>query len=57
MRIVFMGTPEFAETILRSLCVAGHDVLTAVTQPDRAGSRGKVVFSPIKKQRDRKSVV
>lgn len=48
MRIVFMGTPGFAETILRSLCVAGHDVLTAVTQPDRAGSRGKVVFSPVK---------
>ena len=43
-----MGTPGFAETILRSLCVAGHDVLTAVTQPDRAGSRGKVVFSPVK---------
>lgn len=48
MRIVYMGTPEFAVPALNSLIDAGHDVLMVVTQPDRRGNRGKVVFSPVK---------
>lgn len=48
MRIVYMGTPDFAVPALNSLINAGHDVLMVVTQPDRRGNRGKVVFSPVK---------
>ncbi|ASS38062.1 methionyl-tRNA formyltransferase [Mogibacterium pumilum] len=48
MRIVYMGTPEFAVPALNSIIEAGHDVLMVVTQPDRRGNRGKVVFSPVK---------
>ena len=43
-----MGTPDFAVPALNSLIDAGHDVLMVVTQPDRRGNRGKVVFSPVK---------
>ena len=49
MRIVFMGTPEFAVPSLRALCEAGYDVVGVFTQPDRPKGRGnKVVFSPVK---------
>lgn len=49
MRIVFMGTPEFAVLSLRALCEAGYEVIGAFTQPDRPKGRGnKVVFSPVK---------
>ena len=49
MRIVFMGTPEFAVPSLRALCDAGYDVVGVFTQPDRPKGRGnKVVFSPVK---------
>lgn len=48
MRIVYMGTPDFAVPALNSIIKAGHDVLLVVTQPDRRGNRGKMVFSPVK---------
>lgn len=49
MRIVFMGTPEFAVPSLTALCEAGYDVVGVFTQPDRPKGRGnKVVFSPVK---------
>ncbi len=49
MRIVFMGTPDFAAAPLESLVKAGHDVCLAVTQPDRAKGRNKEpVPSPVK---------
>ena len=49
MKTVFMGTPEFAEVILRGLCEAGHDVQLVLTQPDRKNGRGKHVrYSPVK---------
>jgi methionyl-tRNA formyltransferase len=35
MRLVFMGTPDFAIPALRALAQAGHEMVTAVTQPDR----------------------
>lgn len=48
MRILFMGTPEFAVPSLRAL-VGEHEVLGVVTQPDRRAGRGqRVVFSPVK---------
>lgn len=49
MKIIFMGTPPQAATILESLIKAGHQVLAVVTQPDRPKGRGqKISFSPVK---------
>jgi methionyl-tRNA formyltransferase len=45
-----MGTPEFAVPALKALLENGHDVLAAVTQPDRPRGRGKkIAQSPVKK--------
>jgi methionyl-tRNA formyltransferase len=41
MRIIFMGTPEFAVPALRALHAAGHEVACAYTQPPRPAGRGK----------------
>jgi len=49
MRIVFMGTPEFALPTLKTIYEKGYNIVGVVCQPDRAGNRGKVEFSPIKK--------
>ena len=35
MKIVFMGTPDFAVGALEALVEAGHDVVAVVTQPDK----------------------
>lgn len=49
MKIVFMGTPEFAVPSLKALCLSGYEVVGVFTQPDRPKGRGnKVVASPIK---------
>ena len=49
MRIVFMGTPEFAVPSLEDLISIGSEVVGVYTQPDRAAGRGRVVEeSPIK---------
>ena len=49
MRIVFMGTPEFAVPSLRALIDHGYDVAGVFTQPDRPRGRGKKLQpSPIK---------
>ena len=48
MKIVFMGTPDFAVPVLKRIISDGHDVGYVVTQPDRAGNHGKVIFSPVK---------
>ena len=41
MRIIFMGTPEFAVPALRALHAAGHQVVCVYTQPPRPAGRGK----------------
>ena len=41
MRIVFMGTPEFAVPTLRALLAAGHEVVAVYSQPPRPAGRGK----------------
>ncbi|RDC60577.1 Methionyl-tRNA formyltransferase [Alteripontixanthobacter maritimus] len=41
MRIVFMGTPDFAVPTLGALVEAGHDLVAAYTQPPRRAGRGK----------------
>ena len=49
MRIVFMGTPDFAVTSLRALVQEGHEILEVLTQPDRPAGRGKQPrSSPVK---------
>ena len=49
MRIVFMGTPEFACSSLLSLIRSKHDIVGVITQPDRRKGRGmEVSFSPVK---------
>ncbi|HKM42542.1 MAG TPA: methionyl-tRNA formyltransferase [Limnochordia bacterium] len=50
MRIVFMGTPEFAVPSLQAL-LAEHEVVAVVTQPDRRRGRGqKYAYSPVKEE-------
>ena len=46
MKIVFMGTPDFAVPALEALIRGGHEVAAAVTQPDRPKGRGKAVLMP-----------
>jgi len=41
MRVVFMGTPDFAVPVLEALAEARHDVIAAYTQPPRPAGRGK----------------
>ena len=51
MRIVFMGTPDFAVPTLEALIKGGHEVLAAVTQPDKPKGRGKaVLMTPVKEK-------
>ena len=49
MKIVFMGTPDFARTSLQALLDAGHEIVGVFTQPDRPRGRGmQLSFSPVK---------
>ena len=41
MRIIFMGSPDFAVPTLNALVAAGHDVVAVYTQPPRPAGRGK----------------
>jgi len=49
VRIVFMGTPEFAVPALEHLVFAGYEVVAVYTQPDKVAGRGqRFVISPVK---------
>ena len=49
MKIVFMGTPDFAVGALEALVEAGHEVVAVVTQPDKPKGRGKEMqMTPVK---------
>ena len=49
LRVVFMGTPDFAVPSLQALLEAGYEVIGVFTQPDRPKGRGgKVQMSPVK---------
>ena len=49
MRVVYMGTPDFAVQPLEALIKAGHEIAAVITQPDRPRGRGgKVLFTPVK---------
>lgn len=49
MKIVYMGTPDFAVAPLEAILKAGHEVTAVVTQPDRQKGRGREMqYSPVK---------
>ena len=49
MRVIFMGTPDFAVGTLEEMIKAGHEVVLVVTQPDKPKGRGNAVqFPPVK---------
>ncbi len=49
MRVLFMGTPEFAVASLRRLAEDGHEICGVVTQPDKPKNRGmKLIPTPVK---------
>ena len=49
MRVIFMGTPDFAVGTLEEIIKAGHEVVLTVTQPDKPKGRGNAVqFTPVK---------
>lgn len=49
MKIIYMGTPDFAVAPLEAIIAAGHEVTAVVTQPDKQKGRGKEVqVTPVK---------
>lgn len=49
MRLIYLGTPRFAVPTLEGIVEAGHEVLEAITQPDRPRGRGQQLgISPVK---------
>lgn len=49
MKIIFMGTPDFSVGTFEALIEAGHEIVLAVTQPDKPKGRGeKVQYPPVK---------
>ncbi|MCR5215651.1 MAG: methionyl-tRNA formyltransferase [Lachnospiraceae bacterium] len=51
MRVLFMGTPDFAANTLRAIVEHGHEVVGVVTQPDKPKGRGKeMAFSAVKEE-------
>ena len=57
MRVLFMGTPDFAEESLKSLVEANYDVIGVVTNPDKPKGRGmKMVASPVKEYAEEKGL-
>ncbi len=46
LKLIFMGTPDFAAKSLKALIAAGHEIVLAVTQPDKPKGRSKALQSP-----------
>ena len=46
MKVIFMGTPEFSVPCLEQLLNDGHEVVLAVTQPDKPKGRGNKLAAP-----------
>ena len=52
MKVIFMGTPDFAMESLKALNEEGYEILSVVTNPDRPKGRGmKLIASPERKYR------
>ncbi len=57
MRIIFMGTPDFAVPALKALVQAGHEVVAAYSQPPRPAGRGKQLQpSPVQRVAEELSI-
>ena len=57
MKILFMGTPDFAQESLKCLYEAGHEIIAVVTNPDRPKGRGmKMIASPVKEYAVEKNI-
>ena len=57
MRIIFMGTPEFAVPALAALVEAGHEVVAAYSQPPRRAGRGKQLQpSPVQREAEARGI-
>jgi methionyl-tRNA formyltransferase len=50
MKLVYMGTPQFALQPLRALAAAGHEIVGVVTRIDKPSGRGRILASPPVKQ-------
>ena len=51
MRVIFMGTPDFAVPVLEAIIQAGHTVIGVYTQPDKPKGRGKSMqYTPVKEK-------
>jgi len=57
LRIVFMGTPDFAVESLKALLDSGQQVVAVITAPDKPAGRGKKIVSPpVKKYAEQKDI-
>ena len=57
MRILFMGTPDFAKESLEAVYNAGHEIIGVVTNPDKPKGRGmKMIASPVKEFAQEKNI-
>ena len=49
LKILFMGTPDFARDSLKAIYEKGHEILSVITVPDRPKGRGmKLIYSEVK---------
>ena len=46
MKILFLGSPNFAKTVLESLVQDGHEIVAVICQPDRPADRGGKIHMP-----------
>ena len=57
MRIIFMGTPDFAVPSLRAIRAGGHEVVAVYTQPPRQAGRGLALRpSPVQQKAEREGL-
>jgi len=57
LRIVFMGTPDFAVKSLEAIYNAGYEIIGVVTTPDKPKGRGmKILFTPVKEFATKKNL-
>jgi methionyl-tRNA formyltransferase len=57
MRVIFMGTPDFAVPALIALAEAGHDIVAAYSQPPRPAGRGKQLqLSPVQREAEARGI-
>ena len=55
LNLIFMGTPDFAVPILKTIFESGHNLLSVYTQPPKKSNRGqKISLSPVHKFAEQK---